>query len=99
NLRHLPSFPTRRSSDLLTSTALAGLSPGPPGGLYDRLTWWMEVAPVTGTLRARSVWMNSWWPFLGVLCLLFFGKPLLINILVFRSEEHTSELQSLRQLV
>jgi len=27
--------------------------------------------------------MNSWWPFLGVLCLFFFGKPLLINILVF----------------
>src|SRR5207237_5036543 len=41
------------------------------------------MAPGTGTLRARSVWMNSWWPFLGVLCLLFFGKPLLINILVF----------------
>src|SRR5262249_61691160 len=62
--RDLPSFPTRRSSDLgLVSMA-------------------MEV-----------VWVRQYTPFLGTEVYAF------ANILATRSEEHTSELQSLTNLV
>src|SRR5205814_2970305 len=79
----LHSFPTRRSSDLLTVAPIAPAPPTPDGStpandstLIDETvaceTVAVTTAPVTGaTANARQI----------------------------RSEEHTSELQSLRHLV
>src|SRR5437899_12313549 len=72
--RHLPSFPTRRSSDLQ----------GP-----DRRRAQGRGAGREGQGMSILVNRNT-----RVICLGFTGKQG-----TFRSEEHTSELQSLRHLV
>src|SRR5205814_3969756 len=97
--RHLPPFPTRRSSDLLSS-----LSVSPEIKLVaPNATAWTEV----WRLDASAIWhaeskgipvihaagatrTPEWrpWP----------GEEVTITVSRPRSEEHTSELQSLRHL-
>src|SRR5205814_8824362 len=88
-VRHpdLPSFPTRRSSDLVPEAVI--------GEMHIRSGRYIGVAPVPGGLTN--------------VCLVKPSRPadpeladptaLLLRELAERSEEHTSELQSLRHLV
>src|SRR5262249_57001289 len=91
---HLPSFPTRRSSDLpftRLSSAVGTFEPSVKSPSWNdrmfRLSWkWKKLHPN---------WI--WWP--RQFGWSFFHFQDNRNILSFRSEEHTSELQSLTNLV
>src|SRR5262249_61193365 len=90
--RALPSFPTRRSSDLIT-----GISMGGHGALHIAarhssrfagvvaVCGWGNTNEITGHLKHVPMW-------------LFHGAADQI-VPASRSEEHTSELQSLTNLV
>src|SRR5205814_8481439 len=92
---YLISFPTRRSSDLVLLTV----------GIFERT----REGRSFDFLRPRDVWISvlaldmaaiseaSLRVFSNSLSLPFLVTPLLF--LLLRSEEHTSELQSLRHLV
>src|SRR5205814_9079016 len=90
--RALHSFPTRRSSDLPSVLGSAAISFKP--SLFDRLAnaqGWrspkLDPARPEAGVKAwrRRKWMSAPW--------------LVLVIFPARSEEHTSELQSLRHLV
>src|SRR5205814_9903068 len=89
----LPPFPTRRSSDLLLVS---------PVLLYGSAAGLSNVDGVLGIslflyllLARRSEWAAG--VVLG--CLPWVRHELAVFSVAFRSEEHTSELQSLRHLV
>src|SRR5205814_6754226 len=95
----LPSFPTRRSSDLdfFGETEI-------PHGLIDFLE--SGPPPIVFTLGSTAIWVaNNFYRdsieaarVLGRRALVLIGHALNMPPLP-RSEEHTSELQSLRHLV
>src|SRR5205814_9165603 len=99
-LTHPPplSFPTRRSSDLgrLRSPWAATPKRNHPGilifSLFLPTISGMPMSPVTGTLTSAHRILTTWQPRECVFCRLMQTLP-------YRSEEHTSELQSLRHLV
>src|SRR5438093_9706232 len=88
DLRDLPSFPTRRSSDLVEPPAVAR----PPIGCVLRRHLVLRVVPPALRLRlaARRLPVPAEVPLVGTT-----RDPVLHR----RSEEHTSELQSLTNLV
>src|SRR5262249_56535483 len=86
--RHLPSFPTRRSSDLVMSW---GILP-PPLGESQR-----TVSPASREARFRAPGAASERP--SSLCPGFRPSMPVAHWQLLRSEEHTSELQSLTNLV
>src|SRR5205823_12266840 len=97
--RHRPSFPTRRSSDLVGNRSVEICEPAPEAGadLPVRLIVDADACPVKEQIyrvatRYRLPILlvaNSW-----------MRTPDLPGLeLVLRSEEHTSELQSLAYLV
>src|SRR5262245_64027236 len=81
--RHLHSFPTRRSSDLAAARALGG-----DAALVGSLAWSDAAMGWIGEWRLDAGGRSHGWRISGVT----FDDA-------FRSEEHTSELQSLRHLV
>src|SRR5690606_41506796 len=97
--RALPSFPTRRSSDLPAVTAPAAAPPSPV------LEFWLDFRKNSGAVAGLVL--------ITVLILLALSahlvaphSPVLTNDTAFlrppfwqRSEEHTSELQSRENLV
>src|SRR5205823_8468208 len=91
---HLPSFPTRRSSDLLTThhspltTHHFSLTP-PPSLNILTLRATAALTPTERTLHALS----------RLPCAHLTGKRACLPLDRRRSEEHTSELQSLAYLV
>src|SRR5206468_13008321 len=87
--RHLPSFPTRRSSDLARSGAEGGTpcwdAPSPPGwrrACVQRPSTWCSSSRARASLRPTSQSYGGGAAVTGS-----------------RSEEHTSELQSRSDLV
>src|SRR5207253_10232180 len=95
--RDLPSFPTRRSSDLIPRIprADAGLDGGVP-----RAAGPAAVPPGAGIVRRRLVWfvrvVAAWAAGMAIrLARRLARRPPRI----WRSEEHTSELQSRGHLV
>src|SRR5690606_39742845 len=93
--RHLHSFPTRRSSDLLTN---------PAGAL---VTWWPLLFAVAYQVFTNLVGWPTWAMILASPVLIPLAITLGVAGLVMiadqaqppRSEEHTSELQSRENLV
>src|SRR5204863_4398774 len=81
-LRHLHSFPTRRSSDLPLARAVCG---------FIALFW--------GTRLFVQFFLFDARPFTTTPILKLGYHGLTIVVVVNRSEEHTSELQSRRDLV
>src|SRR5690606_39828878 len=96
--RSLPSFPTRRSSDLATFNPLMGFVFG-LGGL---IIWFaggklvLQQHLSLGTLMAFFGYMGM---FYGPVSALSMFSNWVTGFLSARSEEHTSELQSRENLV
>src|SRR5207253_7800096 len=86
--QHLPSFPTRRSSDLTTSLKSEPFGPIEAGTLAMCASW--------DTDAATPSWKNTAGPIPCDPCLSSTLKNLYSAV---RSEEHTSELQSRGHLV
>src|SRR5205814_9368651 len=93
-----PSFPTRRSSDLITF--LVTLAP------FVALQQWYGSAhahaSISGRFSNRLFDLDRWrWPlfFLVMMLVALMTIVPFVCLFVGRSEEHTSELQSLRHLV
>src|SRR5205814_5406568 len=93
----LRSFPTRRSSDLTSNLRTADVTTASPTAIDVTTSPPAAVAPIGPITDARAPASN--WPRPG---------PVVVNMLFTlvtrprissRSEEHTSELQSLRHLV
>src|SRR5690606_41722797 len=87
--RHLPSFPTRRSSDLSSIAVRTSSSLYPP-----TCRNWAAIAPAPSGRKRRSakpMLRNSWFVSNSVVT-----GPVRSEK---RSEEHTSELQSRENLV
>src|SRR5690606_40584997 len=97
--RRLPSFPTRRSSDLASMAPELARALG-----VTALTWvgGAVVAVALGFLVAlgRRYGPRALNAVLAAYVELIRGTPFLIQLfLLYRSEEHTSELQSRENLV
>src|SRR5205814_9756843 len=94
--RDLRSFPTRRSSDLRQQ--LVDGDPLTREGDLDAANAQRIRRRILAEARTQPVRVSSWWPrplvVAGAL-----AACLLLAIAIGRSEEHTSELQSLRHLV
>src|SRR5690606_39680062 len=86
--RDLLSFPTRRSSDLVSTVGADRLVTGGPYAFVRNPLYWGNVLIGLGYAHAAN-----WWP-----AYLIFAS-LYVYIYSFRSEEHTSELQSRENLV
>src|SRR5207247_11400564 len=80
------SFPTRRSSDLPTATAVNTLHPARPPCPASIPIRWQQATPSGNMIPAR---LGLLWPM----------RSPSITIWISRSEEHTSELQSRVDLV
>src|SRR5262245_46512405 len=93
-LRDLHSFPTRRSSDLTGSTG-GGTTGGSGGGTPTQTAQYRYVADVTFAANGHKRHIKG----LERLDMLPSESSPLLLFLGVRSEEHTSELQSLRHLV
>src|SRR5205823_14153038 len=94
--RHLHSFPTRRSSDLIYGYSLAFTEGNRFFGGFDRLflkgaTDAMAATFSKGVVLPELVFVAFQATFAAITCCLVLGA--------IRSEEHTSELQSLAYLV
>src|SRR5205814_9828950 len=90
--RYLHSFPTRRSSDLETYECVLRPFPSVPAELVEALAAWMSIfAPSLPNLCSFALPCS---PATGTATRRQPAKER-----ADRSEEHTSELQSLRQLV
>src|SRR5205814_9463550 len=97
NSRRLHSFPTRRSSDLIGAagmivaddlTAVGNTHAGEPGDERVRVRQWMAAILAGKRPRKIPVHMRE----TG-------ARDVRFGVRLRRSEEHTSELQSLRHLV
>src|SRR5205823_9570308 len=98
-LPHLHSFPTRRSSDLRSSSTTSPATTGGAvpeervnalAGASERSRSSSKPYPIATATNTPSLLM------LMTSCTRFPGRPVILNV---RSEEHTSELQSLAYLV
>src|SRR5699024_11573829 len=91
----LPSFPTRRSSDLLESKKISKTQ---------AVTSNLKEGPLAGKVEDRNVhigpsdhveWLDDRkWAYVRLEGTAFGGVPLNLEYKLERSEEHTSELQS-----
>src|SRR5205823_10770030 len=97
--RYLSSFPTRRSSDLVTSmasrrrSAVAHGSHGSKGGSARRKASSIRRCSCSGNWVTTTCWLTRW------LTWATHHSRSVISKKRRRSEEHTSELQSLAYLV
>src|SRR5205807_8635833 len=94
---HLPSFPTRRSSDLPSTIP----TDSPEARRYNRIKRWLGIADfVLGLILLFALLVTGWSGTLRDLAYSGgFQNYTLAVFLYVRSEEHTSELQSPCNLV
>src|SRR5262245_26791655 len=93
--RRLPSFPTRRSSDLTAAEAASASSAMHHGRACALIETSYGRDTATPARRASS---SSWQIFSSEVLIIAFASSISFWR-ACRSEEHTSELQSLRHLV
>src|SRR5205814_10715691 len=96
---HLHSFPTRRSSDLLGTAPTAYKAMLSQPSLDDALKT-LRTCISAGEHLPEAIW-RAWKKRTGIAITDGIGATEMMHIFVSaaRSEEHTSELQSLRHLV
>src|SRR5690606_40109098 len=95
----LPSFPTRRSSDLLIFLGIDSIVQHVVGAKWEPIVTLVRILIVAGFLRSIAALATGVFHGAGRPHLAFWMNLPRLVLLTVRSEEHTSELQSRENLV